>query len=74
MPPDTIDSGARVGEPGGCDAGTMLAGWGAGMTLVTITPGPVLSVYDNGKLIVQVKLSMQEAVSIVAGLAKEIRV
>jgi len=23
------------------------------MTLVTITPGPVLSVYDNGKLIVQ---------------------
>ena len=44
------------------------------MTIVTITPGPALSVYDNGKLIVQVKLSMQEAVSIVAGLAKEIRV
>ena len=44
------------------------------MTLVTITPSPVPSVYDNGKLIVQVKLSMQEAVSIVAGLAKEIRV
>lgn len=44
------------------------------MTLVTITPGPVLSVYGNGKLIVQVNLSMQEAVSIVAGLAKEIRI
>ena len=44
------------------------------MILVIITPGPVLSVYDNGKLIVQAKLSMQEAASIVAGLAKEIRV
>ena len=44
------------------------------MTIVTITPGPILSVYDNGKLIVQVNLSMQEAASIVAGLAKEIRV
>ena len=42
--------------------------------MITITPGPVLSGYDNGNLIVQVKLSMQEAVSIVAGLAKEIRV
>ena len=44
------------------------------MILVIITQGPVLSVYDNGKLVVQVKLSMQEAVGIVAGLAKEIRV
>jgi len=42
--------------------------------MITITPGPILSVYDNGKLIVRVKLSMQEAVGIVAGLAKEIRV
>ena len=44
------------------------------MTLVTITPGPVLSVYDNGKLIVQVKLSMQEAVHLLKELAEEIRV
>ena len=55
------------------DPRPMQARWGSDMTLVTITPGPVLSVYDNGKLIVQVKLSMQEAVSIVADLAKEIR-
>ena len=44
------------------------------MTLVTITPGPVLSVYDNGKLIVQAKLSMQEAVHLLKELAEEIRV
>ena len=44
------------------------------MTLVTITPGPVLSVYDNGKLIVQVKLSMQEALHLMKELAEEIRV
>ena len=31
------------------------------MTLVTTSP--ILSVYDNGKLIVQVKLSMQEALT-----------
>ena len=43
------------------------------MTLVTITPGPVLSVYDNGKLIVQVKLSMQEALHLLKELAEEIR-
>ena len=44
------------------------------MTLVTITPGPVLSVYDNGKIIVQVKLSMQEALHLLKELAEEIRV
>ena len=44
------------------------------MTLVTITPGPILSVYDNGKLIVQVKLSMQEALHLLKDLAEEIRV
>ena len=44
------------------------------MTLVTITPGPVLSVYDNGKLIVQVKLSTQEALHLMKELAEEIRV
>ena len=44
------------------------------MTLVTITPGPVLSVYDNGKLIVQVKLSMQEALHLLKELAEGIRV
>ena len=40
------------------------------MTLVTITPGPVLSVYDNGKLVVQVKLSMQEALHLLKELAE----
>ena len=44
------------------------------MTIVTITPGPILSVYDNGKLIVQVKLSMQEALHLLKDLAEEIRV
>ena len=44
------------------------------MTLVTITPGPVLSVYDNGKLVVQIKLSMQEALHLLKELAEEIRV
>ena len=44
------------------------------MTLVTITPGPVLSVYDNGKLVVQVKLSMQEALHLLKELAEEISV
>ena len=44
------------------------------MTLVTITPGPVLSVYDNGKLVVQIKLSMQEALHLLKELAEEISV
>jgi len=42
------------------------------MILVTITPGPVLSAYDNGKLIVQVKLSMQEALHLLKELTEEI--
>lgn len=42
--------------------------------MIIITPGPVLSVYDNGKLIVQVKLSMQEALNLVKDVVKEIRV
>ena len=43
------------------------------MILVIITPGPVLSVYDNGKLVVQIKLSMQEALHLLKELAEEIR-
>ena len=43
------------------------------MILVIITQGPVLSVYDNGKLIVQIKLSMQEALHLLKELAEEIR-
>lgn len=41
--------------------------------MITITPGPVLSVYDNGKLIVQVKLSTQEALHLLKDMAEEIR-
>ena len=54
------------------DPRPMQARWGSDMTLVTITPGPVLSVYDNGKLIVQAKLSMQEALHLLKELAEEI--
>ena len=40
--------------------------------LVIITPGPVLSVYRGGKLVISVDLSAQEAVSLIEKLAREV--
>lgn len=44
------------------------------MTLIVITPGPTLTVYRDGRPMLEVPLSTQEALHIIAGLAKEIRI
>ena len=43
------------------------------MTLVIITPGPTLSVYRDGKLVIEAPLSTQEALHIMLEIAKEVR-
>lgn len=43
------------------------------MTLTVITPGPTMTIYHDGKPIISVTLSHQEALAIISNLAKEIR-
>ena len=44
------------------------------MTFVIITPGPTLSVYRDGKLVIEAPLSTQESLHIIAELSKETRI
>jgi len=44
------------------------------LILSIITPGPTLTTYQDGKKVIEVKLSPNEALSIIRDLAKETKI
>lgn len=41
--------------------------------LAVVTPGPTLSVYDNGRLVALVRLSTAAALALISDLAREVK-
>lgn len=44
------------------------------MILPIITPGPTLTIYQDGKRVIEVKLSTNEALNMIRDLAKETKI
>lgn len=44
------------------------------MTLITVTPGPVMKVYSEGVLVAEKKLERIESLRIIESLSRELRV
>jgi hypothetical protein len=43
------------------------------MKLAVVTPGPTLAVYDNGRLVAEVRLSLAAALKLISDLAREVK-